>query len=81
LYSDWPTFAHDNSRSGYSDSFIQTPIAKIWETEIPGEILSSPVIYKNKVFVTTRFGYVVALDLKTGDWLWDYSTAGFNDST
>lgn len=81
LYSDWPTFARDNSRSGYSDSFIQTPLSKIWETEIPGEILSSPVIYKNKVFITTRFGYVVALDLKTGDWLWDYSTAGFNDST
>lgn len=81
LYSDWPTFASNNSRSGYTDSFIQTPIAKVWEAEIPGEILSSPVIYKNKVFITTRFGYIVALDLKTGSWLWDYSTSGFNDST
>ncbi len=75
------TFMCNNERTGYVDEYISPPFDKIWEIEIPGNIISSPVIYKDKVIITTRFGYVVALDLKTGLWLWDYSTSGFNDST
>jgi len=81
LYSDWPYFMANSKRTGYVDEFMKVPIEEIWSVEIPGQIISSPVIYKGKVFITTRFGYVVCLDLKTGNWLWDYSTDGFNDAT
>ena len=81
LYSDWPCFMANSKRTGYVDEFMKIPIEEIWSVEVPGQIISSPVIYKGKVFITTRFGYVVCLDLKTGKWLWDYSTDGFNDAT
>ncbi|MGC8866755.1 MAG: PQQ-binding-like beta-propeller repeat protein [Elusimicrobiales bacterium] len=74
-------FGFNNERSSFIDSFISTPLEEKWHVQLPGNIISSPVIYKDKVFITTRFGYLIALNLYTGEWLWDYSTSGFNDST
>ena len=81
LYSDWPYFMANHNRTGYMDETVGNLITQKWSIDVPGQIISSPVIYKDRVFITTRFGYVICLDLKTGEWLWDYSTDGFNDAT
>lgn len=85
LFSDiafaFHTFMVNDERDGYVREALKLPLTKVWEVEIPGEIISSPVIYKGKVIVTSRSGYVVALRLEDGNWLWDYSTSGFVDAT
>ncbi|MBN8601473.1 MAG: PQQ-binding-like beta-propeller repeat protein [Planctomycetes bacterium] len=50
-----------------------------WKSDIPGKGQSSPIIWNDKVFVTSIEGsmketcYVVALSLKDGNQLWQYS--------
>jgi len=81
IYANWPSFMANEERNGYIDSTILPPLTEQWLAQVPGQIIASPVIYKDKVIVATRFGYIIALDIKTGNWLWDYSTGGFNDAT
>lgn len=72
----WYTSMGNNLRSSFSDSYVSLPLTEKWSVELPGEIISSPVIYDGKVFITTKSGYVIALNLSDGQWLWDYSTDG-----
>lgn len=50
-----------------------------WKSELPGKGQSSPVIWDDKIFVTSIDGsmketcYVIALDLKDGHKLWQHS--------
>lgn len=75
------TFLGDDERTGYVKDFLKLPLIKVWETQIEGDVVSSPLIYKNKVIVGSRNGYIVAIDLYSGDIIWDYSTWGFIDAT
>lgn len=75
------TFMGDDPRTGYVGDAIKFPFTKVWEVEVPGQIISSPVIYKDRVIITSRNGYIVALRLDDGEWLWDWSTSGFVDAT
>ena len=48
----------------------------VWKTEIPGEGWSSPIVWGDRVFVTTagdagRTCRILALDWRTGQMLWD----------
>lgn len=72
-YSDWPYFMRDEKRTGYESIDMKVPFKEKWEIEVGGEILSSPIIYNKKVFITTTFGYIVGVDLETGNYLWNYS--------
>lgn len=75
------TFLGDDERTGYITDAIKLPLTKVWEVDLYGETVSSPVIYKDKVIVGSRNGYVFAIDLYSGQIIWDYSTLGFIDST
>jgi len=43
-----------------------------WKVNVPSEILSRPVLYKNNVLVRTVDGQVVSLELATGKINWSY---------
>ncbi|MHC4168514.1 MAG: outer membrane protein assembly factor BamB family protein, partial [Planctomycetota bacterium] len=59
---DWPTFRHDNERSGRTASEVPSDLQPVWETEIGGR-LSSPVASRGKVFVSEIDAHTVhALD-------------------
>ena len=77
---DWPTFRHDRSRSSSTKQTISTDLDKGWETKLGGR-LSSVVIADGRLFVAQIDAHTVhALDSKTGEKLWSYTTGGRVDS-
>lgn len=79
--SDWPMFMGNIERTGYSSQTILPPLNFLWTYEIPGNIISSPVIYKNILYASSRNGSIYALNASNGELIWDYSTDGFIDAT
>lgn len=78
--SDWPTYRHDEARSGSSSEQVDTELVRAWQTELGGR-LSPPTIAAGKVFVAAIDRHTVyALDAKTGQVLWSYTTGGRVDS-
>ena len=79
--SSWTEFRN----GGSSHSAAQLPVAWsvdkgiAWQKELPGYGQSSPVIYNNRVFVTSVVGdmkdecQILCLDLRTGEQLWVWS--------
>lgn len=77
---NWPQFRGPLGRSVSSESGIpvqwssETNIA--WRSDLPGESWSSPIVWEDRIFVTTATDggeacHVLALDRKTGFLLWD----------
>ena len=77
---DWPRFRGSNG-SGVADSTSALIPAKwderdvTWKVELPGEGHSSPVIFGNKLFLTSADRavgkrYLLCIDARTGDTLW-----------
>ncbi len=78
--SDWPTYRHDNQRSGYSKTKLSEQIKEKWTTNLKGK-LSSVTVSENKLFVARVDAHeVVALNAETGKEEWRYSTGGRVDS-
>lgn len=80
----WPGFQGAGATKISPDSLPLTwsPTKNIaWQTEIPGKGQSSPVIWGNRIFVTSIEGamkndcHVTAVDLVTGKRSWDFKTA------
>ena len=77
---DWPTYRHDKSRSGMTDSVVPTDIATSWKTNLGGK-LSAPTIAAGKVFVAQVDTHTIhAIDADSGDKVWSFKTGGRVDS-
>jgi outer membrane protein assembly factor BamB len=77
---DWPTYRHDNARSGCSDASVADRLTIAWRHELGGK-LSAPTSADGKVFVSAVDRHTVhALDLPTGKELWSYIAGGRVDS-
>jgi outer membrane protein assembly factor BamB len=81
--SRWPAFLGAGASEINVDSLPlkwspQTNI--VWQTEFPGKGQSSPVIWGNRIFVTSITGamkndcHLIAVDLESGKLLWDFKT-------
>ena len=77
---DWPQFRGANGQGVSSEKNLPMhwkPDSNIvWKTPIPGEGWSSPIVWKDQIFVTsaTERGtkcHVIAIDRKTGKIVWD----------
>ena len=70
---DWPQFQHDAARSGISPVDVELPFVEKWYTQpfYDSPNWFCPVIHAGTVFYSTRAGYMVALDLLTGDVKWE----------
>jgi outer membrane protein assembly factor BamB len=77
---DWPTFRHDNARSGSSDQELASDMESAWEQKIPGP-LSALTIAGGMVFVAQIDAHTLhALDHSTGKRLWHFTAGARIDS-
>jgi len=77
---DWPTYRHDNARSGCTRVAAADSPAVAWRCDLPGP-LSAPTSADGKVFLSAIDRHTVyALDLATGKELWSYVAGARVDS-
>lgn len=80
--SSWQNFRFNRTRRGSKQELLIPPGSpQGWSFEIQGEILGSCVVKDDIVFFAARDLSVWALDAKTGEVLWQYSTSGRIDCT
>jgi len=78
--ADWPTFRHDEARSGAGSAEVPTELGQAWQTKLGGR-LSALSIAASKVFVASIDTHTVhALDAGNGKPLWSFTTGGRVDS-
>jgi outer membrane protein assembly factor BamB len=77
---DWPTYRHDQARSGTSTAGVPTDLTKKWTTKLGGR-LSSVTVAEGKLFVTQIDEHRVhALDATTGEIAWTFTADSRVDS-
>lgn len=78
--NEWPTYRHDNERSGYSGAKLGDDLGRRWEIKLPGR-LTALTIAQGKVFVAQIDRHTLhGLDATTGDGVWTYTAGGRIDS-
>lgn len=79
--SEWPTFRHDNRRSGYARTNVPANIEQSWKTEF-GTKISQPTIAAGKLFLSAVDEHTVyALDAASGREIWHFVAGGRVDSS
>jgi len=78
--ADWPTFRHDESRSGATKTSVPVNLKQTWKISIGGK-LSAMTVADEKLFVASVDAHIVhALDAPSGKPLWNFATGGRVDS-
>ncbi|MBD3232721.1 MAG: PQQ-binding-like beta-propeller repeat protein [candidate division Zixibacteria bacterium] len=72
--SNWELFKGSETRVGYSDELIGAKLNPLWNVEYDDLILSSPVMFNDKVAIGTRSGEVIFLNALNGAELWAVQT-------
>jgi outer membrane protein assembly factor BamB len=79
--SEWPTFRHDNLRSGYARTDVPAEIAQSWKKDFSTKI-SQPTIAAGKLFLSAVDEHTVhALDAISGREIWQFVADGRIDSS
>jgi outer membrane protein assembly factor BamB len=74
--SEWPTFRHDNKRSGYVKTDIPAKVNQSWKKEF-GTKISQPTIANGKLLLSAIDEHTVyALDAATGRKIWHFVADG-----
>jgi outer membrane protein assembly factor BamB len=77
---DWPTYRHDNARTGTTKSRVPAVLSKRWEIKL-GTRASAPIIAAGMVFAADVDGHAVcAMKAVDGKVLWRFSAEGRVDS-
>ncbi len=77
---DWPTYRHDGSRSGRSNSAVSANLKTGWKKKLGGR-LSAVSIADGKLFVAQIDAHTLfALDQNTGEEHWHFTAGGRVDS-
>ena len=78
--ADWPTYRHDEGRSGATSAPVDLTAGSGWQTQLRGR-LTPPTVAGGRVFVASIDTHTLhALDADTGRELWSYTTGGRIDS-
>jgi len=78
--ADWPTYRHDNARSGCAATKVPTRLKRSWKTELGGKV-SPPVLAEGRVFVAEVDAHgVTCLDARDGRRQWTFTAGGRVDS-
>ena len=78
--ADWPTFRHDNERSGFGRVDLSGKLKQTWQAEFGGRI-SQPTVAGGMAFVSVIDQHTVhALDVKTGRTAWTFTAGARVDS-
>jgi len=68
---DWPTYHHDNGRTGMAVGFpAVTGLSMSWRAKLDGAVYGQPLAIAGVVFAGTEHDTVYALDARTGKERW-----------
>jgi len=74
--ADWPTFRHDNTRSGTAGTTVPAKIKETWKSDF-GTKMSQPVVGGGLIYTCAVDEHTVyALDPKTGKEAWHFIAGG-----
>ena len=73
---EWPKFHHDSQNTGYSTSIAPQTNTILWTYTTGFEIVSSPAVVNDRVYIGSDDEYFYCLDADTGEKLWDYPIPG-----
>ncbi len=77
---DWPTYRHDEGRTGTADTSVDPTVSQDWAADLGGP-LTAPVIAGGTVYVAQVDKHtLVALDQESGNKRWTYTIGGRIDS-
>ena len=69
--SDWPTYHHDNSRTGNAGVLSVASAKAGWVSQhLDGKVYAEPLAFGGKIFVATENDSVYALNPQTGATIW-----------
>jgi outer membrane protein assembly factor BamB len=69
--SDWPTYHHDNSRTGYLPNEPDpNQLIAAWTTKLDNAVYAEPLVIGNRVIVATVGDSIYSLDTRTGNVQW-----------
>jgi outer membrane protein assembly factor BamB len=78
--ADWPTYRHDNGRSGMSKSKVAAKLASAWNVKLGGR-LTPPVVAGGKLYVSQVDRHTLyALNAASGKTAWTFTAGGRVDS-
>src|SRR5262245_50461578 len=69
--SDWPTYHHDNARTGVATGL--TPVARLsraWQAKLDGAVYGQPLVVGDLVFAATERDSIYALRASSGAVVW-----------
>jgi outer membrane protein assembly factor BamB len=74
--ADWPTFRHDNARTGYVRTDVPAELTRAWKKDL-GTKLTQPVAADGKIFLAAVDTHTVyAFDAATGKEAWRFIAGG-----
>ncbi|MHC4558664.1 MAG: outer membrane protein assembly factor BamB family protein [Planctomycetota bacterium] len=77
---EWPTYRHDEIRSGATKTEVNLPFSEKWRVDLGGG-LTSPVVAGGRLYVSKRDNHTLyALDSGNGDKKWTFTAGGEVDS-
>ncbi|HEV7452425.1 MAG TPA: PQQ-binding-like beta-propeller repeat protein [Pseudonocardiaceae bacterium] len=72
--ADWPTYHHDNARTGVAGQFGPLgTLRRAWQTLLDGAVYGQPLVIGDKVIAATEHNTVYALAAADGHVLWSSS--------
>ncbi len=78
--SEWPTFRHDNGRTGYVRTSLPADVEPIWSARF-GMKVSQPTVADGKLFISAIDEHTIyALDAASGRQVWQFVADGRVDS-
>jgi len=77
---DWPTYRHDNARSGYIAAKVPVKLKEAWWVKLGGSI-TPPVVAGGRLYVSQKDTHTICcLDAETGKSIWRFVAGGSVDS-
>ena len=71
LATDWPTYHHDNARTGYLPGEPDPQqLATTWKASLDGAVYAEPLVVGNRILVVTEGDSLYSLDAGTGKVQW-----------
>ncbi|HEY5151663.1 MAG TPA: PQQ-binding-like beta-propeller repeat protein, partial [Mycobacterium sp.] len=73
--ADWPTYHHDNARSGVAPQMspVGSALGVGWRAELDGAVYGQPLVIGNQVIAATENDTVYALSANDGQVVWSVS--------
>ncbi len=69
--SDWPTYHHDNSRTGYLPNEPDpNQLVAAWTTKLGNAVYAEPLVIGERIIVATEGDTLYSLDARTGQVQW-----------